>query len=213
MSLLSYRTPDCLEAGLDEVARGCLFGRVYAAAVIWHPDLKPEDFGAVVKDSKQYKGVNDREEAEKFIKNHVVAYGIAYVDAHEIDKINILQASIRAMHLALQDMKVNPDKLIVDGNKFKAYVDQYGEYPEFTTIERGDATYYSIAAASVLAKCEHDRWIAQLCSQYPSLDRYDLRNNKGYGSPEHLKAIEQFGITQFHRKTFGVCKTAVLNTI
>jgi len=209
MSLLTYHTDNLLEIGVDEAGRGPLFGRVYAGAVIWPPGLS----NTIVKDSKKYTKSSDRELAYEYVIEHAIAYGVAYVEPEEIDSINIYNAVMKAMHEAIRQININPDHILVDGNSFVPFLDQNGDYPSFTTIIGGDNKYCSIAAGSVLAKVEHDRYIDSMCDQYPILDRYDLRHNKGYGAPKHFSAIQEFGITQYHRKSFNGCKDCQLSYI
>ena len=201
MSLLTHHTAGVLEVGVDEAGRGPLFGRVYAGAVIWPNDLETP----IVKDSKKYTKTIDREKAYDFVIDHAIAYGIAYVEPEDIDSTNIYKAVMKAMHDAIHNTYVNPQHILVDGNSFKPYMDQYGDSPRYTTVITGDNTYLSIAAGSVLAKVSHDRYINDMCQKYPILDKYDLRNNKGYGSPKHMDAIKKYGITQFHRQSFKCC--------
>jgi ribonuclease HII len=199
--LLLYHTPDTLEVGVDEAGRGPLFGRVYAGAVYWPKDLQ----SPLIKDSKKYTKESEREKAFDFIIEHALAWGIAYVEPEEIDKIGIQKAVMRAMHGAIRDTCINPDHILVDGDRFEPFLDNDDEYPKYNTVVAGDNTYYSIAAGSVLAKVSHDRYIADLCDKYPCLDRYELRGNKGYGSARHIEAIRKYGITQFHRQSFSKC--------
>jgi ribonuclease HII len=193
---------DLLEVGVDEAGRGPLIGRVYAGAVVWPHDL----ISPCVKDSKKYGKPSDRERAYDYIIEHAIAWGVSYVEPEEIDDTNIYKAVMKAMHGAIKNTYIDPEHILVDGNSFKPYLDTYGGTPNFTTVIGGDNTYYSIAAGSVLAKVEHDRYIIDLCERYPILDCYDLRNNKGYGAPKHLEAIKKYGITQFHRQSFKCCQ-------
>jgi ribonuclease HII len=201
MSLSSYHTENTLEIGVDEVARGCIFGRTYAAAVIWPPGLTSH----LVKDSKKYTNRAQRELAYDFIVENAVAYGVASIESEQIDQTNISKAIMCAMHEAIRQTSICPEHILVDGNYFKPFIDDHDNVPKFTTIVGGDNKYYSIAAASVIAKVSHDRYIQDLCNQYPILDRYDLRNNMGYGSPSHMIAIKTHGITQYHRKSYKCC--------
>lgn len=201
MSLIPYHTENVIEVGVDEAGRGPLIGRVYAGAVIWPHDL----LTPLVKDSKKYTKISERERAYDFIIENAIAYGIGYVEPEDIDDLNIYKAVMRAMHEAIRNTYINPEHILVDGNHFKPFMDQYGDCPKFTTVISGDNTYMSIAAGSVLAKVAHDRYIQDLCQRYPILDRYDLRNNKGYGSAKHMEAIKKYGITQFHRQSFKCC--------
>ena len=201
MSLSTFHTEGVLEVGLDEVARGCIFGRTYAGAVIWPPDLTTP----LVKDSKKYTKPSDREKAYEFIVENAIAYGVSYVESDQIDDTNIAKAIMTAMHQAIRNTNITPEHLLVDGNTFKPFCDLNDDFTQFTTVVGGDNKYYSIAAASVIAKVTHDRYIADLCDRHPILDRYDLRSNMGYGAPKHMAAIKEYGITQFHRKSFKCC--------
>lgn len=208
----TFHTEGILEVGIDEAGRGPLFGRVYAAAVIWPLGLETP----LVKDSKDsmYKKAGVMDKAFEFIQNNAIAYGIAYADEKEVDKINILQATMTAMHRAVDACGLLVDQILVDGNYFRIYSGCDDEAVNYVTVEKGDSTYFSIAAASVLAKASRDRYIAQICSQYPELEtRYHLLRNKGYGGSDHQEAIKTYGISQFHRKSFGICKTSELNPV
>ena len=209
MSLLTFHTPDILEIGVDEAGRGPLFGRVYAGAVIWPQDLP----NTIVKDSKKYSKTSDRELAYEYVIEHAIAYGVAYVEPEEIDSMGIYKAVMTCMHQAIRNTHINPHQILVDGNNFKPFMDQFDDYPQFTTVIGGDNKYCSIAAGSVLAKVEHDRYIKDMCDRYPILDRYDFRNNKGYGAPKHLEAIQKFGITQYHRQSFRCCQDMPISHI
>lgn len=201
MVLETYYRQNVMEVGVDEVGRGCMFGPVYAAAVYWDPEIK----SPLIRDSKQLSK-RKRDIASDFIKENCIAYGIASCSNVTIDKINILQASIKAMHRAIDDTHISPQHILVDGNKFKFYLDRNGDQVSHTCVTKGDDKYYSIAAASILAKVARDNYIIKLCDEDPSLEKYGLRENVGYGSQLHMKAIEQHGITPYHRRTFGICK-------
>ncbi|NPD90820.1 ribonuclease HII [Xylanibacter muris] len=180
-----------IEAGCDEAGRGCLAGAVYAAAVIL-----PEDYhNSMLNDSKQLTSKRRyalREEIEK----DAVAWAVGTVSPEEIDGINILNASILAMHRALDSLKIRPEAIIIDGNRFK----QYRNLPH-TTIVKGDGKYLSIAAASILAKTYRDDYMDKIAQEYP---QYDWTSNKGYPTKKHRTAIREFGITPYHRKTFNL---------
>lgn len=179
------------EAGLDEAGRGCYAGPVFAAAVIL-----PKDFyHPLLNDSKQ---LNEKQRSllRPVIEKESIAYAVAAVDNNEIDTINILQASYKAMHLSLDQLKVTPELLLVDGNRFKPYPNI-----EHTCIVKGDSTYASIAAASILAKTYRDEFMQELHLQYP---QYDWAKNKGYGTAVHRKAIEEFGLSIYHRRSFNI---------
>lgn len=177
------------EAGLDEAGRGCLAGPVFAAAVI----LPVNFFHPLLNDSKQVTEAN-RNELRKIIEAAAVAYAVADVDNHEIDSSNILRASFKAMHLALDKLKKKPQLLLIDGNRFIKY-----KKTPHQCIIKGDSLYTSIAAASILAKTYRDEYMYQLHEQFPL---YNWAKNKGYGTEEHRIAISKFGLTEFHRKTF-----------
>lgn len=191
-----------LEVGVDEAGRGALIGRVYAAAVIWDPSIKSD----LVRDSKKFKNHDDRMKAYDFVREHCLTYGVGYAEPEEIDQINILQATMNAMHRAIDDCYVVPQHILVDGTHFKIYEDDNDEIIDYTTVISGDDTYYSIAAASIIAKVERDLYVQKLCDDQTDLDLYDLRHNKGYGARKHLEAIHHWGITPYHRKSFGICK-------
>ena len=180
-----------VEAGCDEAGRGCLAGSVYAAAVILPEDYQNE----LLNDSKQLTE-KKRYQLREIIERDAVAWAVGIVTPEEIDKINILNASILAMHRALDQLKVRPEAIIVDGNRFKPYQ----ELPH-TTIVKGDGKYLSIAAASILAKTYRDDYMNQLAEEYP---QYDWRSNKGYPTKKHREAIKQFGITPYHRKSYNL---------
>ena len=180
-----------IEAGCDEAGRGCLAGSVYAAAVILPPDYQNE----LLNDSKQLTE-NRRYELREIIERDAVAWAVGIVTPEEIDKINILNASILAMHRALDQLKVRPEAIIVDGNRFKPY-----QKLPHTTIVKGDGKYLSIAAASILAKTYRDDYMNQLAKEYP---QYDWLSNKGYPTKKHREAIKQYGITPYHRKSYNL---------
>ena len=180
-----------VEAGCDEAGRGCLAVSVFAAAVILPEGYQNE----LLNDSKQLTE-KKRYQLREMIERDAVAWAVGIVTPEEIDQINILNASILAMHRALDQLKVRPEAVIVDGNRFKKYKDL-----PHTTIVKGDGKYLSIAAASILAKTYRDDYMNQLAEEYPP---YDWKSNKGYPTKKHLDAIRQFGITPYHRKTFNM---------
>ena len=188
-----------IEAGCDEAGRGCLAGSVYAAAVILPDDYQNE----LLNDSKQLTEKR-RYELRDIIERDAVAWAVGVVTPEEIDRINILNASILAMHRALDQLKVRPEAIIVDGNRFKPYyeftVDRQQKPLPHTTIVKGDGKYLSIAAASILAKTYRDDYMNQLAAEYP---QYDWLSNKGYPTKKHREAIKQFGITPYHRKSYN----------
>ena len=180
-----------IEAGCDEAGRGCLAGPVFAAAVI----LPKKFYHPLLNDSKQVIE-KDRYELRTVIEKEAVAYAVASVDNDEIDSINILRASFKAMHLALEKLQQMPGLLLIDGNRFTAYKD----VPHKCIIQ-GDAKYASIAAASILAKTYRDDHMRQLHEEFP---HYYWHSNKGYGTEDHCRAIETFGLCKYHRKSFHI---------
>lgn len=189
--LLSHYYEGLVEAGCDEAGRGCLAGSVYAAAVILPPDYENE----LLNDSKKLSA-KKRYTLRAEIERDAVAWAVGVVTPEEIDKINILNASFLVMHRALDQLKVRPEAVIVDGNRFKPYQ----ELP-FTTIVKGDGKYLSIAAASILAKTYRDDYMQALAKEYP---QYDWQSNMGYPTKKHRKAISKHGVTPYHRKSFNL---------
>lgn len=189
--LLPYLHPELIEAGCDEAGRGCLAGAVYAAAMILPHDFHNE----LLNDSKQLSE-KQRYALREVIEKEAVAWAVGVVTPEEIDKINILNASFLAMHRAIDGLKVRPQHLLIDGNRFNKYQDL-----PHTTIVKGDGKYLSIAAASILAKTYRDDYMKELHEAYP---QYDWKGNKGYPTPKHRAAIAQYGITPYHRKTFNL---------
>ena len=199
VGLLSHYYEGKIEAGCDEAGRGCLAGSVYAAAVILPPDSQNE----LLNDSKQLTE-RRRYQLRDIIQHDAVAWAVGIVTPEEIDKINILNASILAMHRALDQLRVHPEAIIVDGNRFKPYrpvVNGSAVNIPYTTIVKGDGKYLSIAAASILAKTYRDDYMNQLAEEYP---QYDWRSNKGYPTKKHRDAIREYGITPYHRKSYNL---------
>lgn len=195
-----------LEAGVDEVARGCLAGPVFSAAVIWPKELDmPEEEIPNIKDSKKLSR-KKRAYLRDFIEENALDFSVAYVEPEEIDKINILKASHLAMHRAIKGLNITPELLLVDGNSFNPYYDDCGDLIDHQCVIEGDNKYISIACASILAKEYHDDYIKKLCEEEPELNIYDWQNNMCYGTQIHLNAIKKNGISKYHRKTFGICK-------
>ncbi|MBP5366667.1 MAG: ribonuclease HII [Bacteroidales bacterium] len=192
--LLPFLEPDRIEAGCDEAGRGCLAGPVVAAAVILPPDFSND----LLNDSKQLTE-RQRDKLRPIIEREAVAWAVAFVDNTVIDEINILKASIRAMHEAVDQLKVRPEHLLIDGNKFIKYHDI-----AHTCIVKGDGKMMSIAAASVLAKTYRDEYMCRVAEQYP---QYNWAKNKGYPTRDHRAAIEQYGPTPLHRMSFQLLDT------
>lgn len=189
--LKPYLNPDKIEAGCDEAGRGCLAGPVFAAAVIL-----PEGFSnELLNDSKKLTEAQ-RYKLREVIEREAAAWAVGIVTAEEIDEINILRASILAMKRAVEQLKIIPEHLLIDGNRFTPY-----KNIPYTTVVKGDATYMSIAAASILAKTYRDDYMQKIAEEYPA---YDWKNNKGYPTAKHRAAIKAHGATPHHRMTFNL---------
>jgi ribonuclease HII len=182
-----------VEAGCDEAGRGCLAGPVFAAAVI----LPPRFSHPLLNDSKQVNE-EDRNKLRPIIERKALAWAVAVVDHEEIDRINIVKASFKAMHLAIDQLQLRPELLLIDGHIFSPY---FGIVHQ--CVVQGDATFASIAAASILAKTHRDAFMQQLHEVYP---QYGWNENKGYGTVYHRQSIRTHGLSPYHRRTFGICK-------
>lgn len=189
--LLPYLNADLIEAGCDEAGRGCLAGAVYAAAVVLPKDFRNE----LLNDSKQLPE-RQRYALREVIEREALAWAVGVVTPQEIDEINILNASFLAMHRAIDQLKVRPQHLLIDGNRFKKYPD----IPH-TTVVKGDGKYLSIAAASILAKTYRDDYMKRLHEEFP---HYGWKRNKGYPTKEHREAIARYGTTPYHRLSFNL---------
>ena len=196
--LLSFFQNQFIEAGLDEAGRGCYAGPVFAAAVILPVDF----FHPLLNDSKQLKE-KERDLLRPVIEKESMAFAVGSVDNNEIDNINILQASFLAMHISLDNLKTVPEFLLIDGNRFKAY-----KKINHQCIIKGDGKYASIAAASILAKTYRDDYMKKIHADFPY---YGWDSNKGYGTAQHRKAIEENGLCAYHRKSFKIdtCKSVL----
>jgi len=225
LSLRYENTNERTEIGVDEAGRGPLFGRVYAAAVVL--PLQDDEIGfnpSLLKDSKKFTSFKKLNEAYEHIKKYAVAYHVSYCDENEIDNLNIRRATHKAMHDAIKNVKNKIEHkngnyrlkdnylLCIDGNDFTPYTEyniqseQIEQY-SYVCIKEGDNKYSHIAAASICAKVERDNYIADMCLKYPYLDEYyGIASNKGYGAKRHIEGIKIYGITEWHRKTFGICK-------
>lgn len=186
-----------IEAGLDEAGRGCFAGPVFAAAVILPSDF----FHPLLNDSKLLRE-KERDLLRKLIENESIAHAVASVDNHEIDKINILQATFKAMHLAIAKLDKVPEMLLIDGNRFRSYA----QIPH-CCIVKGDGKFASIAAASILAKTHRDEYMKKIHGSFP---HYGWKNNKGYGTSLHREAIAQYGLCSFHRKSYRIQQSGPL---
>lgn len=215
-------TSELIEIGIDEAGRGPMLGRVYTAAVILPKDDSYDH--SLMKDSKRFHSEKKIKEAAEYIKKNAIMWKVQYAEKEEIDKLNIRNATHKSMHRCVFDILQSSAEhkyqyhLLVDGNDFKPYTmmdmdEGFIQIPH-TCIEGGDNKYSAIAAASILAKVARDDYIDELCKQYPLLDeRYGLQNNKGYGTKIHMDGIKKYGISQFHRTSFGICKTEKLNKV
>lgn len=223
MLATNYNSDYDYEIGVDEAGRGPLFGRLYVAAAVLPKDT--EFHHDWMKDSKKFHSEKKIKIVSDYIKEKSLFWSIQYIDQDVIDDINIRQSVHRGMHNSIRDILtksgINKDKtlLLIDGNDFKPYT-VYDEITEeiksipYETIEGGDNKFTSIAAASILAKVARDEYIKDLCDEYPVLvDRYNIGKNKGYGTKDHLNGILEYGITQWHRKTYGRCKESKMNTL
>ena len=213
------------EIGIDEAGRGPMFGRVYTGAVVLpkNTDFKFE----LLKDSKKFTSKKKINEVAEYIKTNALSWSVSYEDEKSIDSINIRNATHKSMHKSIENIvsKLKSDNdmcdefyLLVDGNDFKPYTylnsnKDIIQQISHLLIEGGDNKYCSIAAASILAKVERDKYIEELCNCYKKLDiYYGLEKNKGYGTSMHIEGIKKYGISPWHRVTYGCCKTATLNT-
>ena len=178
-----------LECGIDEAGRGCLAGPVTAAAVILKANFKHD----LIDDSKKLSKIK-REELSKIIKENSIAYSIQFIDSRKIDEVNILNASILAMHKCIKNLSVKPEFLIIDGNRFKKYKDIPHE-----TVIKGDGKYLNIASASILAKHARDNYMQKISKKFPD---YHWFKNNGYPTKHHKEAIKNYGLTKYHRKSF-----------
>lgn len=191
MSLENHYYEGKIEAGCDEAGRGCLAGSVYAAAVIL-----PDGYdNPSLNDSKRLSAAKRKRLRDEIVRD-AQAWAVGVVTPEEIDHINILRASILAMHRALDQLQVRPEAIIVDGNRFQPYRDL-----PYTTIVKGDGKYQAIAAASILAKTYRDEYMERLAEEFP---QYGWQSNKGYPTPQHREAIRQYGVTPYHRKSFDL---------
>ena len=210
------------EIGIDEAGRGPMFGRLYVAAVVLPKD--GSFFHKDIKDSKKIKSVKKMKECFEYITQNSLYYAIHYIEHDVIDNINIRQAVFQGMHECIKQIYERLDTksrihLLVDGNDFKPYTFFNEREQDFTTlsyetVEGGDNIYMAIAAASILAKYSRDEYIRDLCENYPDLvSKYSINTNMGYGTQKHLEGIHNYGITQWHRTTYGACKGKSLHMV
>ena len=210
--LQKYYGKDILEVGIDEAGRGPLFGGVYIGAVILPQD---DDFNHdLLRDSKK---LSERKRliAYDYIKENAVEYNVFHHDEKLIDELNIRAATLDGMHRVLSDMKLSPDQIVVDGDAFLPYYcEKSKQFIPHIMVKGGDNLYTPIAAASILAKVERDKAILDLCDKYPLLkEHYSIHTNKGYGAKKHMEGIRKYGVTKWHRRSFGLCGTAPVNKL
>ena len=204
----TYYEEDLLEAGIDEVARGCLAGPVYTAAVVWPKELDESENHPILRDSKQLSA-RRRLILKDYIEETALDFSVASGSNDEIDKHNILQSTFRTMHKAIDNLNIDVDFILVDGTSFKPYYNQNNDLIPHKCFIKGDSKFAAISAASILAKVYHDQFIEKLCDENPDFEKYGWRSNMCYGTAEHINAIKDNGITPYHRKTFGICKEYV----
>jgi ribonuclease HII len=198
---LYYTSLDTIEAGIDEAGKGPLIGRVYVGCVVLDPSIELHPW---LNDSKKVTSKR-RKIVRNWVEENALAYSVQFADENEVDKYNILKTTLNTMHKCLKTLDIIPDKILVDGDKFNPYMSKFDDdnFIPHICIPGGDGIYASIAAASILAKEYHDDYINDLCDKYMDLDpKYDLRSNQGYGTKYHIAGIKEFGLSQFHRKSF-----------
>lgn len=202
--LKQYLDGTKIEVGIDEAGRGCLFGPVTVAAVIW-PQEDP-DPTLEIKDSKKV-GEKKRLILKDYIENNAIAWSVQFISHEEIDKLNILQATMKGMHKCIDEIReqLEIDTILVDGNSFKMYTDENLDCMDHVCVVNGDNTYKSIAAASILAKTHRDNYILELSKDNPELEKYGIPKNKGYGTKVHMDALKEYGSTHGHRMSFKPC--------
>ena len=194
-----------IELGIDEAGRGCLFGPICVGSVILG-DIELNPPPCEIKDSKKCSPTK-RKLLRDYIETNSVAFNVQFIWENDIDSLNVLQATCKGMHQCVDEIQkqMNIDTILVDGNYFPAYLDKDCEWIDHICVPNGDNTYLNIAAASILAKEYRDEYILNLVKENPILERYAIQKNKGYGTAIHMKAIEKYGITEWHRKSFKPC--------
>lgn len=207
--MLPYQNENCLEVGVDECARGCLFGRIYGCAVIYPNEGINKNIEILIKDSKKLSRKKRKLIYDYLIKN--VKYATYYCDNTEIDTYGIQKCNYKVFHESIKKLNVIPDKILVDGKCFEPiYINN--KQIEHECIIKGDDIYLSIACASIIAKVEHDNYIEEVIENNPELKNYHLQNNYGYGTKAHINAISQYGLSKYHRKSYKI-KKLILNDI
>lgn len=200
--LLNYfRDDSTLEAGIDEAGAGCLAGPLVVSSVIWNPNIDDE-FSKMLNDSKKISE-KKREMLTEYIEANAIGTSTIFINPDRIDEINIRNARIEGFHMAVKELPLEPELILVDGNMMTEHFDKHKKEIEYETIEGGDAKYKSIAAASILAKTYRDRYMLKLAEEFP---QYCWENNKGYGTQKHMDALREFGTTQHHRMSYAPCR-------
>ena len=196
---------ELIEVGIDEAGRGCLSGRVYVGAVILPKEIEG-DMYKQIKDSKKLSR-KKRHILRTYIERIALSFCVAYAEPEEVDQLNILEATLQTMHKAIEGLSIEPEQILVDGDRFHMYVSKKGNFIPHELIKNGDNLYYSIAAASILAKVYHDEYVNELCENDPELhEKYDWNNNMCYGTKSHMNGIKAYGITKYHRRSFKPCR-------
>ena len=204
--LKPYQNENITEIGIDEAGRGCLFGDLFIAGVIFPNNIIEliNEHKVVIKDSKKMSK-KKRYISSDFIKKYALDYYICQISNLTIDEKNILKATLDGMHDVVRNIKIKPKKILVDSNKFNTYYDENNNIIEHECIIGGDDSFLSIAAASILAKTAKDNYIEYMVEHNPELEKYGLLSNSGYGTKKHIEAIKEYGITEWHRKTYSIC--------
>ena len=193
-----FHNENIVEVGLDECARGVLFGRIYAAAVIFPKETNNNELEKIITDSKKLSK-KKRELVYEYIKSRAIDYSVSWIDEKEVDEKGIQYCNMKVFHDCINKLKIKPEFILVDGTQFK----EYNKIPHLC-IKKGDSKYINIAAASILAKVDHDNYIKDLCNENNELKKYDLLNNMGYGTKKHIEGIKNFGYTEYHRKSYKI---------
>ena len=200
--MLRYQNKKNLEIGVDECARGVLFGRIYGAAVIYPKKGLPKEIEYQIDDSKKLTS-KKRDKIYNELKKYGLKYAFSYYDSNDVDEKGIQYCNYQVFHDSINKLNIKPDKILVDGRCFKPYYLE-DKLIDHECIIKGDSKYFSIACASIIAKEEHDKYIRELINEKPYLEKYDLGNNMGYGTKNHIEAIKNYGYSDYHRKSYKI---------